>query len=44
MEINSDSATFIKNRLLFTDSLLLDTIDCFNTLSATIDLAKSVSR
>jgi hypothetical protein len=27
MEINSDTATFIKNRLLFTASLLLDIVD-----------------
>ena len=44
MEINSDSATFIKNRLLFTDSLLLYIVDFDIALSAPIELAVSVSR
>lgn len=43
-EINSDSATFIKNRLLFTDSLLLDIVDIDIALAAPIELAASVSK
>jgi hypothetical protein len=44
MEINSDSATLIKNRLLFNDGLLLDITDFVVALFATIELAASATK